>query len=276
MTWLMMPVLPAAISANISAAGFPPANLLDPQPKVVFAFGAGFASAWVGAILVDLGADQSIDTVALMFHNGSSTGTWHAYYRTAAEGAFPSALGTPGGSVWFGARSWRPSVVGKRLRHHALYAGAPITARYIRLHPSSPDGSNPDWTAGVLAIGKRLEPGRDTNEMRGFDWGGGRRMEDGSEVRTHDGGEQSSWRRAVVPSVRGTFSHLTDAELAELEDIVQGAGKTQPLLLQEAEDALGAASQARRLHYGTLIEADYFERRMADKNRFEVRLKNIL
>ena len=270
MTWLLAPLKPVSIGCNVALAGSPVANLIDPQPKVVFAFGSGFTTNWNGVVIVDLGADMPIDTVGLLFHNGSATGTWSAWYRAAAQGAFAANFDTAGATLWFGSRSWRSG--GEAPRYHAVYAGSQITARYIKLFPASPDASNPNWLAGVLAIGMRLEPGAGTNEMRGFDWGAGWRANDLSEVRTHDGGEQSSWRRAVVPEVRGTFSHLTDAEVNALKALILAAGKTQPLLLMEAADTLGVAG----IHYGSLIDVDFFERRMPDKSRFELRLRNWL
>jgi hypothetical protein len=278
MTWLLKPY-PLKDAALADALWVHPA--LSPQPKVVAQiWGSGAWTSWVD---LDLWADRPLDTFALLFHDGPTGGKWKAYGRTDADGPPLGAwIDDPATELfqYVGWGEFPPSADGvfRDRRAHALMTlPAPRPVRYLRIYIDWPGPAdlNP-WNLGVIAIGKRWEPGRDTNEMRGFDWGAGWRANDQSEIRTHDGGEQSSWRRAVVPEVRGTFSHLTDAEVRELKAIIMAAGRTEPLLLVEADDTLGAGSLPQRIHYGSLIDVDFFERRDVNKRRFELRLRNWL
>ena len=254
---------------------------LSAQPKVTAQVSVG--GAWTAWIDLDLFADRLLDTFALLFHNGPSGGTWKAYGRTNADGAPVGPWVDDPATELFEYVAWgefppaADGVFRDRRAHALMMLPAPRPVRYLRIYINwpGPVDLNP-WNLGVIAIGKRWEPGRATSEMRGFDWGAGWRANDLSEVRTHDGGEQSSWRRAVVPEVRGVFSHLTDAEVCELKTIIMAAGRTEPLLLVESDDTLGAGSLPQRIHYGSLIDVDFFERRDVNKSRFELRLRNWL
>lgn len=249
-------------------------NLLDPQPKLVYA-SASPAVAW-GPIYVnvDLGADTSFDTACLLFHNGSSTLRWRLYVKTAAEGAFAPGEAFGAGTNLFPftpARPVEPTVTTDRF--HALWAGAPATARYLRFQIDSPDGTSPNFMAGCLMIGTRLQPGADI-ALPGVDWGFGRRISDLSEVQVLDGGERAIWGRAKVPIVRGSFSHLTDAELRKWWAILTDIGLSGPLLF--VEDSSATAGQQERIHYGTLTSIEPYERRQADKSRIEFQLTHWL
>ena len=70
---------------------------------------------------------------------------------------------------------------------------------------------------------------------------------------------------------------LTLGQIAQrLWAIVRAAGNTEPVLLCEAPDTLGAASLADRLHYGTLQNTDFFDRRSPGKTRIELRVQEML
>lgn len=130
--------------------------------------------------------------------------------------------------------------------------------------------AQPTWSCGLIALGKRLEP----PATFGLDWGGGRRVNDLSSVRVLDGGERGIWRRARVPEIRGSFSHLTDSELREWWRILNQVGESDSLIL--VEDGAPTTGQQERIHYGTLTNLDFFERRQSDKSRIDFRLTHWL
>lgn len=162
-------------------------------------------------------------------------------------------------------------------RTHFVGTFPAVQKRYLRvvLYWPGPADMQP-FSAGVLCVGRRLQPGADGSELSGFDWGAGRRVEDQSTVRVLPGGGRAIWKGAKVPEVRGTFSHLTDAELAQFWVMQMAVGESDPLLLVEAPDTLGDAGAHDRIHYGTLVGLDFFERRQANKSRVEVRLQHWL
>ncbi|MFQ3664662.1 MAG: hypothetical protein SNJ79_01310 [Sphingomonadaceae bacterium] len=241
----------------------------NPQPKITYLLPEPNAPWGPRRIEIDLQEDREIDTIAMLFHTGSSTGTWQIFGRTAAQGPFASGDET-GATLLLNATGWQTSVAHVAGRHHALYTGALGAFRYIRfLLRSLVAPFSPNFQVGVFALGRRIEPGFS------FDWGAGRRIVDLSEVRTLDGGERGVWRKATVPEVRGSFSQLTDAELRRVWQLLSEAGESEPVLLCEAADTIGGAAQ-QRLHYGTLTSLDFFERQQANKSRIDFRLRHWL
>ena len=275
--WILRPIQMggAGISAHLQQGTAPGANLADPQPKIAWAIPAQ-GSSWVTSLLVDLGTDWSIDTLALLYHNGSPAGRWSAWGRTSAQGPFAGFFNTAGAHEFFFEAPWRQEAAGfpQPARFHALHvASAVVNMRYLCIQPQSLDASNPSWFAGVLAVGWRIQPG---GVLGGFDWGAGRRVNDLSAVRVLDGGERGIWRRTPLPEFRGSWSHLTDLELARLWATLRAAGESEPLLIAEAPDTLGATGAHERIHYGTLTGLDFFERRQSDKSRIDLRLQHWL
>jgi hypothetical protein len=280
-TFLLKPYPLSYGSAITSPNGGAAHAVADPQPKIVWEC-ATSAGAWAIALDVDLFADRQLDTFAALFHSGPAGGLWRIYARTDAQGPSPAIFEDDEATLLFPYESWGlrpPSADGviQETRAHALKTlAAPVGRRYLRLYFYWPGPGNfQPFRLGVLAIGKRWEPGR-ADGMPGFDWGAGRRVADLSEVRVLDGGERASWGRARVPEVRGSFSHLTDTEMQELWAIQRAAGEGDPMLLVEAADTLGAASLADRIHYGTFTGLDFFDRRQTSKSRAEVRLRHWL
>lgn len=155
-----------------------------------------------------------------------------------------------------------------------MRAIGPTIGRYLQLVVgSNVPSSDTDFRAGCLLVGSRIQPG---GELGGLDWGAGRRVLDLSSVRVLPGGERGVWKGAKVPEVRGTFSHLTDVELRRLWELQSLVGESEPVLLVEAPDTGGAVGANERIHYGTLVGLDFFERRQSDKSRVEVRLQHWL
>ena len=249
-------------------------NLADPQPKVRMV-SATPAAAWGPAnIDIDLQADTAFDTIALLHHSGGVNGWWRCYGRTAAAGPF--GADESGATIVFASTSWRLNQSAPASSSHAVWASTVRTFRYIRVQVYSPDAGSPNWSAGVLMLGLRLQPGEGSGLPSGFDWGAGRRVSDMSAVTVLSGGETAVWKKAKVPEVRGSFSHLTDAETQRLWSLLTSAGESEPVLLVEAPDTLGDLGGHERVHYGSFAAIDFFERRQASKSRFDVRLRHWL
>ncbi len=267
----MRPIpLPAAGIVSNTGNG---ANLADPQPKVAWQIPQS-AGAWASAVIIDLGADRSFDTVALIATNASQWLFWSFYSKTAAQGPFSGLGETAGATAHFvGEIFWTPPTVEGALRHGVRLILA-STGRYLQfVVGSNVPGSDASFRAGCLLIGQRIQPG---GPLGGFDWGGGRRVLDLSAVRVLQGGERAIWKGTKVPEVRGTFSHLSDSELQRLWQLQLLVGESEPVLLVEAPDTGGPAGGNERIHYGLLTGLDFFERRQSDKSRVEVRLQHWL
>jgi hypothetical protein len=143
----------------------------------------------------------------------------------------------------------------------------------VQIALNSPDASNPNFEAGVLAIGRRFEP-QNAGAGPGVDLGGGRALRDLSEVRELDGGELSVWRRARVPEIRFSWSQLTDAESRELWALLSAAGTSQPVLF--VEDAAATPGQQERIHYGLLRDIEVLQRTQSDKSRWSATVRGWL
>ncbi|WP_194745712.1 hypothetical protein [Thermaurantiacus tibetensis] len=255
-------------------AGFPVTNLADPQPKIVWR--RSFDGPWAARITVDMGGDIGLDTFALLYHAGAPALTWRIWSRTAAQGNFgPGVAGeadaTPILSPLVPASL--PSTIGATRLHALHVAPSPVTARYVRIVLQDLTAGPQVFSAGVLAIGGRIQP-MNAGTGPGADWGTGRRVVDLSEVQTLDGGERATWRRACVPEVRWRWSLLSDAELRQLWALQMNRGEGQPLLY--VEDAAATTGLQERIHYGTLTGLDFYERRQADKSSWEFRLRHWL
>lgn len=278
MSAFLLKPYPLNVGATVAAAAGVAALLANPQPKVQWEF--AISGPWSVGIDVDLYSDRALDTFALLYHNGRAGGQWFAYGRTAAQGP-PSGFGVDDlATALWSLEAWGslPTSADGVFRDPWLHAlktlVSPVSIRYLRIYVYWPGpGDMSPFRAGVLAIGKRWQPG---GTLGGLDWGAGRRVSDLSTVRVLPGGERGIWKAAKVPEVRGSWSHLTDAELRDLWALQKAAGESEPVLLVEAPDTLGEAASHDRIHYGTLVGLDFFERRQSDKSRVELTLRHWL
>ncbi|MBS3961209.1 MAG: hypothetical protein KGZ61_05160 [Sandarakinorhabdus sp.] len=267
--WLLpvIPLDPGALSAGAAA-------LADPQPKVTWALNV--PGGWAARINIDFGGDRPIDTLGLLFHNGAIGGSMSIFGRTAAEGDFANLGGGESAeNLLSPGQPWRAEpTITTATRFHGIATFTQASVRYVRLilYWPGPVDMRP-FRAGVLAVGKRFQPG---GLLGGLDWGAGRKVNDLSNVRILPGGERGRWRAPKLPEVRGSWSHLTDAELREFWSIVNEVGESEPVLLVETPDTGGAVGAHERIHYGTLVGLDFYERRQTDKSRAEVRLQHWL
>lgn len=258
----LVPLSGAAVGVPFPGAdaAFPSANLTDPQPKVVFksTMPVGTAALFLD---IDLGADTSIDTVALLFTNFTAGATWLVQGATQAAGA--GAVATLAG---FGAQAFGVASTTRSNPRHGFIAGTSATVRYLRIIVT--ETALRVMQIGVIAIGTRWLPSFN------FELGAGRKITDLSDKRTLPGGEKGIWRKAKVPMFRGTWSNVVDIELLDLWSILSEVGESEPLLLIEDPDA--TTGQLERIHYCTIDGLDFYERAQVDKSRIDLRFEEWL
>jgi hypothetical protein len=242
---------------------FPAVNIFDPQPKTIT---QGFPTAtgdFGYYIDVDLLADRSIDTIAVLFRNASPAATWALYSATAAQGA--GFLG----SGLFLLENFGVTPTVNTARRHAIWAGAARTARYLRISVQEPAGAaNRVVNFGNVIVGSRLPLAWN------FELGSGRKIEDQSITRVLPGGETAIQRGGRTPVWRATWSNITDAEMRSLWSLLNDIGTSSPVLIVEDPDA--TAGQNERIHYGLLTGLDFSERTQADKQRIDLTIREMI
>jgi hypothetical protein len=272
----LLPLTSAMFTGRPGYAGintaFPAGNLADRQPKTVCQGLTGTSPIGI-AFDVDLGADTSFDTVAIIAANVSAaSGSWAVFAYTSAAGLPTFGSEAPGALV-FGMTSPTPFGVAPttRLRTRCGFVrGTSISRRYLRIFLQDLPAANPDGfvNAGVLCIGQSLAP------VWNFELGSGRRIEDQSIVRVLDGGETMTERGGKVPVWRGTWSNFSEAEMRAYWSILQEIGTSEPLLIIEDPDV--APGQAEAIHYGQLISLDFHERVQLEKQRVDVTIRELV
>lgn len=230
--FLMRPLPWTAITPSNTASGFSGANLAPwPVPRMgrVWRSDAGGATR---SIVIDLGSDQPVDTIAL-FGLGNANGApsagwnWSVDLATAAQGAFS-------GSFWAGtsATLLAGSVLPVSGRGKALWmapAGAPAAARHVRLNFSAL--ASAALQIALVAVGQRFQPARNYSY--------------GAAFGVRDLGQIDYSPRGVVlrrPGIklRGmglTFSALRREELEDsLQRLFERVGNTDPVVLVSEPD----------------------------------------
>lgn len=237
----------ATVAASRGAGA---ANLLTSDPKEVWADAAAGSAATID---IDLGAVRAIDTVALAAVYGAAAGaSWTITGGVAAHDEL--TVKAAGALRAIDAAGAFPAV------SHALWTGAAANLRYLRISLTQP-GGNPALKVGRLIAGRAFRP------TWNKEWGAGRGVVDtGTATRLPSGG------LAMVEGARfGTYAwtlgDLTDAEVEELYALQLAVGETGPLLVVEDPDA--TAGQRNRIHYGRLAGLRRFDRRSANRTRWE-------
>jgi hypothetical protein len=251
----LLVLAPAPIAALATSRGTGAANLLSPDPREVWADSAVGSAA---SIDIDLGAVRAVDTIFLGHVLPPATGaTWTI---TGGAAGYADTVIKAAGALRV------PDVAGRAPQlSHALWHGASVNVRYLRLSVTQPGGS-PALTAGVVLAGTALKP------AYGQEWGSGRRVIDtGSATGLPDGGF------ATVEGVRKsswswTLGDLTNDELDRLYEIALDRGETRPLLV--VEDMSATAGLRRRVHYGRFIGLRPFERSKPNRNRWELQIED--
>lgn len=264
-----IPLTPAQVTATAPYAmnpAFPAGNMADVQPKVVAQTLPWPSGSSYMTITIDLLSDQALDTVAVLFTNLSPAATWTIFATTSAVGlaTIEDAANIIAATVAFGMPETTLTP-----RRFGLWTGAPITRRYLRIFLYD-TAANPELLirAGVIVVGQMIAP------VFNFELGSGRKVEDESILRTLPGGERVGERGGRVPVWRGTWSNLTEAEMRQLWSLQMEVGSSRPFLLIEDPDAV--TGQAEAIHYGLLEALDFNERTQLDKQRWEMRVRELV
>lgn len=249
-------------------AAFPIGNVVDRQPKVVAQTNAAaWGTSFEMFILIDLGADTAFDTIAVMWTNLSMSATWDIYGSPASAGGSVRT----GGNQLLGTTGFGVAPTTRENRRHGLWTTAsPVSRRYIEIRLIDTVAASLEdlIRVGNVIIGQRLAP-----EFN-FELGSGRKVETQSIKRTLPGGETHTERGGRVPLWRATWSNFSEAEMRLLWDIMTEVGDDQPLLLIEDPDAV--TGQAEGMHWGLLDGSDFIEREQKDKQRIELRLRELV
>ncbi len=245
---------PLTVSAIAVSRGAGAANLLTFDPKEVWTDAAVSTAANLD---LDLGAVSSVDTIALAAIYGAVAGaSWTISGGTV--GYTDAVIKAASALRAIDATGQSPSI------SHALWTGAAVNLRYIRIAVTQPAG-NP-----VLSIGRALA-GAAFVPQYNKEWGAGRGVIDtGTATRLPSGGF------AVVDGARAgsyawTLGDLSEAEYEALYALQLEAGTTRPVLV--VEDPAATTAQRNRIHYGLLTGLRKFERRNPKQTRWELSME---
>lgn len=245
---LASPLAIAAIAVSRGAGG---GNLLSVDPKEVWSdvvVGSG------ATIDIDLGSVVSIDTVALVaVYNAADGATWSI---TGGAGGYTDAVLKASGALRANdANGQFPPV------SHALWLGAPVAVRYVRITILQPAGSVP------LAVGRAITSRMFTPTWN-KEWGSGRSVIDtGMATRLQSGGF-ATVEGARLGSYSWTLGDLSDDEVDTLYALQLDCGETRPLLV--VEDPAATRGLRNRIHYGLFTGLRRFERRDVSLTRWEM------
>lgn len=242
---------PAAIAAIAVSRGSGAANLLTADPKEVWADSAVGTAATID---IDLGSVQLVDTIFLGHIAPPAAGaTWTitggaaSYTTTTIKAA--GALRAVDAAGQFPATS------------HALWIGAAVSVRYVRLSVTQPAGS-PVLTAGVVMVGDAFSP------IYNQEWGAGRKVIDSGTATALPSGGFAIAEGARKGGYSWTLGDLSSTEADALYALMLDRGETRPVLV--VEDPAATAGLMRRIHYGRMTSLQPFARRNPAQTRWEM------
>lgn len=252
-------------------ANFPAGNLADIQPKRVCQAVSGGSPLGM-VINLDLGADTAFDTIAALYTNLSSAGLLAVYGFTSAAG-LPAINTETAGDLLLGAGAFTSFGIApttRERRRHAVLTGASVTRRYIRFYLQDTPGTNPDnfVNIGNFVVGQKIEP------LFNFELSSGRKIDDQSVIRPLPGGETAVERGGRTPIWRGTWSNLSEAEMRAIWSLQMEVGIGSPVLVIEDPDAV--TGQCEAIHYGLLEGLDFNERVQLEKQRWDLRVRELV
>lgn len=245
---------PTAVSAIAVSRGTGGANLTSFDPKEVWTDAAVGSAATID---LDLGAVKSIDTIALVAIYGPVAGaTWTI---TGGPAGYADAVIKASSALRaIDAAGQVPSV------SHALWTGAAVNVRYLRISVTQPAG-NPALSIGRAICGAGFVP------VWNKEWGAGRGVIDtGISTRLPSGGF-AIVAGAKLGTYKWTFGDLSEAEYEALYALQSDAGETGPVLV--VEDPAATTAQRNRIHYGLLRSLRPFERRNPRQTRWELNME---
>ena len=211
--WIMAPLPIAAASASSSAAGRDPAYVGNDYAGVVWRS----ASATAATLTLDLGADQTVDTLALFGVDGAGAATLLSIDgATAAQPGTFTAL-TPAAPLLAGA------VMPRSGRGVALADFAPAVCRYLRLNFGAP--VSPIEVARAV-VGKRIAL------ERNFGLGGSFGVRDLGSVEFSRRGVLMRRRGKKMRTASISFSNIHRDEVeAMIQPLIERLGNTETVLL---------------------------------------------
>lgn len=225
---LMFRPLPwASITPSNTASGFSAADLSPwPIPRMgrVWRSSTGAATR---SILIDLGSDQPVDTIALFGIGNANAApslawTWSVDLATSAQGAFTGGFWAGGGDVLLAGSVLPVSGRGKAL--WLAPEGAPAAVRYLRLNFSGL--SSAALQIALVAIGQRFQP------ERNFAYGAAFGVRDLGALDYSPRGVVLRRPGAKLRGMGLTFSALRREEVEDsLQRLLERVGNTDPIVL---------------------------------------------
>lgn len=244
----------AALAVSRGSGG---GNLLTIDPKEVWIDSA------VGSAVqfdIDFGEVRAIDTVflgALVQAHADAvwtiTGGATSYTATTIKDVGALRVPERAGRVQRGS--------------HALWHGADVLVRYLRISVTQPAGQ-PVLAIGVLMAGVSFVP------TWNKEWGGGRSVRDTGTVTRLPSGGVAMVEGARYGSYKWTLGDLTDEEVDYLYELQLDRGETRPLLV--VEDPAQTPGLLDRIHYGQLTGIRHFERRNPKQTRWEFQIDSLV
>lgn len=236
---LLSPLAIASIAVSRGTGGL---NLLTRSPKEVWADSAVGSPA---SFDIDLGAGTAIDTVYLGYVTppaGASTWT-----ITGGMTGYTDSVIKPSGPLRAVDTATRTPA-----RTHALWTGAALNVRYLRLTIAQAAGASA-LTIGVAMVGRAWRP------IFNMEFGSGRRVIDTGTVAALPDGGFSTIEGARKREFSWTLGDLSRGEADALEELLLDHGESLPLLVVEDPDA--TTGQRAGIHYGLFVGLKAFDRK---------------
>lgn len=193
------------------------------------------------SIVVDLGADRTIDTVlAFGVELFPSSGSLTVDYATSAQGAFTGAFGSGAGAALAGSAAMSS---GKGV---SLWSSAAaVTARYIRLTYAA-TSTGRSVRLARLVIGKRIQL------ERNFSYGAAFGVRDLGSLDFSARGVLLRRRGAKLRTVSLTFSHVRKDEVESVtKPLLEQIGNTEMVAI--VTDPAANPQLQNRCYFGPLV-----------------------
>lgn len=228
-----------SVSASSTASGFAASNMGLDYMGLVWRSATGSATR---SVTIDLGSDKAVDSIALFGLAGAlSSWDWAVDLATAAQGAFSGAYWSGSAEDLLAGSAMPTSGLGKALWQAP--AGAPASARYVRLNFSNLGGAAVE--VARIAVGARIQ--LDRNFRFGAAFG----------VRPLGSAEFSA--RGVLLRRRGkklrgvgvSFGHVHRDEVeSKVQPLLERVGNDTPIVL--VTDPAADAQRQSRMFIGFL------------------------
>lgn len=225
--FLLRPLRWPAITPGSAASGFPAVNLAPwPVPRMGLVWRSAGGSATQN-IVIDLGSDQPVDTIALFgIGDGhaapSPAWNWSIDLATAAQGAFTGAFWAGASASLLAGTALPVSGFGKAL--WLAPAGAPATARYVRINLL--DLASAPIQIAMAVIGQRFQPARN------YSYGAAFGVRDLGQIDYSPRGVVLRRPGAKLRGMGLTFNNVRREEVEDtLQRLFETVGNTEPVVL---------------------------------------------